>query len=51
MALHSKNIAISAGVPTYLVEEVAKFMTISGKIDTDSAKSYMKAHDIFGIIR
>lgn len=51
MALHSKNIAISAGAPTHLVEEIAKFMTAVGKINQDSAKSYMKAHDIFGIIR
>jgi hypothetical protein len=32
MALHSKNIAIAAGVPTHLVEEAAKYMTIRGKI-------------------
>jgi hydroxymethylglutaryl-CoA reductase len=32
MALHSKNIAVAAGVPTHLVEEVSKYMSISGKI-------------------
>jgi len=33
MALHSKNIAIGAGVPTHLVEEAANYMRIAGKIN------------------
>jgi len=33
MALHSKNIAIGAGVPIHLVEEDANYMRIAGKIN------------------
>ena len=51
MALHSKNIAIGAGVPTHLVEEAANYMRIAGKINHDMAKSYMNAHNIFSTLR
>ncbi len=51
MALHSKNIALAAGVPTYLVEEVVKYMRVSGRIGVDTAKEYIKAHHIFSNIR
>jgi hypothetical protein len=37
MALHSKNIALSVGVPTHLVEDVAKYMRVSGRISADTA--------------
>jgi hypothetical protein len=51
MALHSKNIAISAGIPTHLVEEAAKYMIISGSINQETSLAYMKAHNVFNIIR
>jgi len=51
MALHSKNIAIAAGVPTHLVEDAAKYMRMTGGINKESARSYMNAHDIFSTLR
>ncbi len=51
MGLHSKNIAIASGVPIHLVEDAAKYMRMTGTIDKDSAKSYMKAHDLFSTLR
>ena len=51
MALHSKNIAIAAGVPTHLVEEAANYMRITGTINKETAKSYMNAHNIFSTLR
>lgn len=51
MALHSKNIAISAGVPTHLVEEASQYMIATGQIEKDAAQSYMKAHNIYSTIR
>ena len=51
MALHSKNIAITAGVPTNLVEEAAKYMVIHESIRIDTAYDYLKAFDVFSIIR
>ena len=37
MALHSKNIAISAGVPTFLVEEASSYMIATGQIEKEAA--------------
>ena len=51
MALHSKNIAIAAGVPTDLVEEASKYMIICGSINKETSIAYMKAHDIFRSFR
>ena len=42
MALHSRNIAKSAGVPDDLIEEVAKKMIEEKKIRIDYAKEIMK---------
>ncbi|MFX1376514.1 MAG: hydroxymethylglutaryl-CoA reductase, degradative [Promethearchaeota archaeon] len=42
MALHSRNIAKSAGVPDDLIEEVAKKMIKEKKIRVDYAKEIMK---------
>ncbi|KAF9976535.1 hypothetical protein BGZ73_008371 [Actinomortierella ambigua] len=42
MALHARNIAISAGTPPASVEEVAAYMIDTGKIRVGVAKSYME---------
>lgn len=47
MKLHAKNIAVSAGVPPHLIKEVVAFMKSRGKINIETAKEYMKAHDIY----
>lgn len=47
MNLHSKNIAISAGVPPHLIKEVVAFMKNKGSIDIATAENYMKAHKMY----
>lgn len=47
MNLHSKNIAVSAGVPSHLIKEVVAFMKNKGSIDIATAENYMKAHKIY----
>ncbi|KAG0268577.1 hypothetical protein DFQ27_006356 [Actinomortierella ambigua] len=42
MALHARNIAISAGTPPASVDEVAAYMIDTGKIRVGVAKSYME---------
>ena len=51
MALHARNIALSAGVPTYLVDEAARFMKLRGNISLESAKQFIEAHDLFSTLR
>lgn len=41
MALHSKNVAIRAGVPDKILLEVVEFMKNSGSITEDTAKNYL----------
>eukprot|EP01127_Copromyxa_protea_P012212 TRINITY_DN3158_c0_g1_i1.p1 TRINITY_DN3158_c0_g1~~TRINITY_DN3158_c0_g1_i1.p1 ORF type:complete len:955 (+),score=219.98 TRINITY_DN3158_c0_g1_i1:54-2867(+) len=43
MSLHSKNIAIQAGVPQELIADVSSFMVSSGVITSAAATNYMNA--------
>jgi len=47
MNLHAKNIAVSAGVPSHLINEVVAFMQSRGKFNIETAMEYMKAHEIY----
>ena len=46
MNLHAKNIAISAGVPPHLINEVVEFMIQKDRINVEAAKLYMNEHNI-----
>lgn len=47
MALHARNIAIAADVPSALVPEVAAYMRSRKSINSATAKEYLDAHSIF----
>lgn len=51
MALHARNIAMAAGTPTYLVEDVVSYMKTFNRISLDCAKIYLEAHELFTNIR
>ena len=51
MALHAKNICIAAGVPGELVTEVVNFMKATKKFDRATALGYMRAHQLFKVLR
>ena len=51
MNLHARNIALSAGVPSYFVEDCVKFMKNRAKISFDSAKEYLAAYNIYSDVR
>ena len=51
MALHAKNIALSAGVPNSIVSEVVEYMKQRGDISQKSALDYLAAHHIHTISR
>lgn len=51
MALHARNIAMAAGTPTYLVEEVVNYMKTFNRISLDCAKMYLEAHELFTNLR
>lgn len=51
MNLHARNIALSAGVPSGLVEDAVNFMKVNGKINSDSAKEYLSAYQLYSWIR
>lgn len=51
MQLHAKNIALSAGIPTYLVEDAVRFMKNRGKLSSDTSIDYLKAYDVFSTIK
>lgn len=51
MALHARNIAMAAGTPTYLVEDVVNYMRTFHRISLDSAKIYLEAHELFTNLR
>lgn len=51
MNLHARNIAISGGVPTHLVEEATRFMRSRSKMNVDTAKAYLQAHNLFELVR
>ncbi|KAG0343456.1 hypothetical protein BG004_005292, partial [Podila humilis] len=46
MALHARNIAISAGTPPVSVDEVTAYMIDSGKIRLGAARSYLAARGL-----
>jgi hypothetical protein len=46
MSLHSRNIAIGAGAPPHLVQEISNYMISRGRIDHDTAVDYLRAHSI-----
>ena len=46
MNLHAKNIAISAGVPPHLINEVVEFMIQKDRINVEAVKLYMNEHNI-----
>jgi hydroxymethylglutaryl-CoA synthase len=45
MGLHARNIAISAGVPNELVQEVVEYMKQRNDISEQAAKDYLAAHN------
>ena len=51
MALHARNIAMAAGTPTYLVEDVVYYMKTFNRISLDNAKMYLEAHELFSNLR
>lgn len=51
MALHAKNLAVSAGVPNHLALEASEFMSTSGRVNSDSAKAYLEAHNLYSELR
>ena len=51
MALHARNIAMAAGTPTYLVEDVVTYMKTFNRISLDCAKMYLEAHELFSNLR
>lgn len=46
MALHARNIAISAGTPPVSVDEVTAYMIDTGKIRLGAARSYIAARGL-----
>ena len=42
MALHARNIAISAGCPEHLVPQVAAYMQFKNSISKATAEEYIK---------
>lgn len=46
MSLHSRTIAIGAGAPPHLVQEVSNYMISVNKIDQETAADYLRAHSI-----
>lgn len=51
MALHAKNIALAAGVPSAIVSEVVEYMKKRGEISQQAATDYLNAHHIHKISR
>lgn len=51
MSLHARNIAITAGVPSHLVEDCVRYMKKRSRINNDSAREYIQAYDIHTGIR
>lgn len=51
MALHARNIALAAGTPTYLVEDVVNYMKTFNRISFDCASMYLEAHELFTNLR
>lgn len=51
MTLHAKNIAVSAGVPPNLIDEVVAFMSSKGTFDVGTVEDYMKAHKIYSVTK
>ena len=51
MALHAKNIALAAGVPSSIVSEVVEYMKQRGEISQQAATDYLQAHHIHKISR
>lgn len=47
MNLHSRNVAIQAGVPADLVPETVEFMKMRNKINSKAALTYVKGHELF----
>ena len=47
MNLHAKNVAIAAGIPNTLIQEVVHFMKTRNKINTKAAKQYLVGHEKF----
>ena len=42
MMLHSRSIAVRAGVPSELVSEAARFMSKVGKYDEETARKFLQ---------
>ncbi|OMJ96373.1 hypothetical protein SteCoe_129 [Stentor coeruleus] len=51
MGLHAKNIAIAAGVPNEIVQEVVEYMKQRGNISQQTALDYLAAHRLHAISR
>ena len=46
MNLHARNIAVSAGTPPHLINEVVDYMIQKDSINVETAKLYMDTHNI-----
>jgi hydroxymethylglutaryl-CoA reductase len=44
MTLHASNIAASVGAPEGMVAEIVQYMVSCGRIDAQTARSYIQAH-------
>ena len=44
MGLHSRNVAIRAGVPDYLVADVSNFMKNNNSVNELTAKKYLEVY-------
>jgi len=47
MNLHSRNVAIQAGVPQDLINDTVEFMKMRNKINVKAAQTYLKSHEHF----
>ena len=47
MNLHARNVAIRAGVPTFLINDAVNFMKVRNRINEKSAEMYLRSHQMY----
>ena len=47
MNLHARNVAISAGIPSDLINDCVHFMKVRNRINEKSAITYLKSFTIY----
>ena len=47
MNLHSRNVAIRAGIPTELINDAANFMKVRNRITEKAAMMYLRGHQMY----